>query len=185
MITFKDLVKANETIKSIDVKGKEYAMVNERVKAFRLLYPEGSIETTLLSCENGVAIVKAEVRNEFGTVLGTGTAYEKESSSFINKTSYIENCETSAVGRALGFAGIGVDVSIASYEEVANAIHNQDENKPSTKGQIEKVQKLYLPDEIQKMMKRLKVEELKDITYAQAQKMIDKRDLIADDTPTY
>ncbi|MCQ2771082.1 MAG: hypothetical protein MJ236_04705, partial [Clostridia bacterium] len=50
---------------------------------------------------------------------------EKESSSFINKTSFIENCETSAVGRALGFAGIGSKTSIASAEEVRNAINNQ------------------------------------------------------------
>jgi hypothetical protein len=57
--------------------------------------------------------------------LATGYAQEKESSSFINKTSYIENCETSAVGRALGFCGFGIDVSVASYEEVANAINNQ------------------------------------------------------------
>lgn len=58
-------------------------------------------------------------------VLGTGTAYEKEGSTFINKTSYIENCETSAVGRALGMAGFGIDTSIASAEEVQNAIANQ------------------------------------------------------------
>ena len=52
----------------------------------------------------------------------------KENSSFINKTSYIENCETSAVGRALGMAGIGIDTAVASAEEVQNAINNQ--NKP-------------------------------------------------------
>lgn len=185
MITFKDLAQANKTIKTIDVKGKEYAMVNERIKAFRMLYPEGTIETTLLSLENGVAVCRAVCMNEFGVVLGTGLACEKESSSFINKTSYIENCETSAVGRALGMAGIGIDVSIASYEEVANAINNQEDNRPSTKEQIEKVQKLYTSEEIQKMMKRLKVNAITEITYSQAQKMIDKRDLIADDTATF
>ena len=52
-------------------------------------------------------------------------AEEKETSSYINKTSYIENCETSAVGRALGFIGLGSENSIASLEEVANAINNQ------------------------------------------------------------
>jgi hypothetical protein len=60
-----------------------------------------------------------------GVILGEGTAYEKERSSFINKTSYIENCETSAVGRALGFAGFGIDTSIASLEEVMNAQKQQ------------------------------------------------------------
>ncbi len=68
--------------------------------------------------------MRAEIMiKEEGTMrlLGTGTAYEKENSSFINKTSYIENCETSAVGRALGMAGFGIDTSIRSAEEMQNA----------------------------------------------------------------
>lgn len=119
-----DLAIANEQIKTTDIKGKEYAEVNQRIKVFRMLYPAGFIRTTLISNENGVCVMKAEVgANDY--VLATGTAYEKEDSSFINKTSYIENCETSAVGRALGMLGIGIDTSIASYEEVSNAINNQ------------------------------------------------------------
>ena len=55
----------------------------------------------------------------------TGIAYEKEGASFINKTSALENCETSSVGRALGFLNIGIDTSIATAEEVGNAIHQQ------------------------------------------------------------
>lgn len=135
-MTFEDLQKANETIKTLDVKGKEYAEVNQRIKAFRMLYPEGTIETEMLSNENGVCVFKAsvygarvvidhEIKNE-RYLLGTGHAYEKENSTFINKTSYIENCETSAVGRALGMCGIGIDTSIASYEEVSNAIKQQE-----------------------------------------------------------
>ena len=121
-----DLAIANETIKTTDIKGKEYAEVNQRIKAFRMVHPEGIIETTMISLENGVCIFKASVSDENGCLLATGTAYEKEDSSFINKTSYIENCETSAVGRALGMAGFGIDVSVASAEEVANAIANQE-----------------------------------------------------------
>lgn len=119
-----DLCIANETIKTTDIKGKEYAEVNQRIKAFRMLYPNGFIRTTLLSNENGVCVMKAEVGID-NYIMASGTAYEKEDSSFINKTSYIENCETSAVGRALGMLGIGIDTSVASYEEVANAIENQ------------------------------------------------------------
>jgi hypothetical protein len=52
-------------------------------------------------------------------------AYEKENSSFINKTSALENCETSAVGRALAILGFEIKKSVASYEEVANAKLNQ------------------------------------------------------------
>ena len=60
-------------------------------------------------------------------------AYEKEGSTFINKTSYIENCETSAWGRALGNLGIGIDTSIASAEEVQNAVLNQSPKKSAKK----------------------------------------------------
>lgn len=120
-----DLAIANEQIKTTDIKGKDYAEVNQRIKAFRMVYPQGTIETEMLSNDNGVVVFKASAYDEEGNLLATGTAYEKEDSSFINKTSYIENCETSAVGRALGMAGFGIDVSVASAEEVQNAINNQ------------------------------------------------------------
>ena len=135
-ITFEDIQKANETIRTTDIKGKEYAEVNQRIKAFRMIYPMGTIQTSLISNDNGVCIFKAIVANE-DIVLGTGTAYEKENSSFINKTSYIENCETSAVGRALGMAGFGIDTSVASFEEVANAIQQQDGDKVISKTQAD------------------------------------------------
>ena len=128
-MNFEDLVRVNAEIKTTNIKGKDYAEVNQRIKAFRMLYPNGSIQTNIESLENGVVVMKAVVKDEEGSVLGTGYAYEKESSSFINKTSYIENCETSAVGRALGMLGIGIDTSVASYEEVSNAIKQQEEQK--------------------------------------------------------
>lgn len=123
---WKELKRINEGLKTVDVKGKDYVEVNKRVMAFRELEPNGSIITDIVSLEGGVVVMKATAISGDGKVLGTGFAYEKESSSYINKTSYIENCETSAVGRALGFCGIGVDSSIASAEEVANAIHQQE-----------------------------------------------------------
>lgn len=143
MATFEDIQKANETMKPVDIKGKSYIEVNQRVKAFRMLYPEGCIKTEMVSNENGVCVFKAEVYSEwtadeppFSTTytrkLSTGYAYEKEGSTFINRTSYIENAETSAVGRALGFAGFGIDTSIASAEEVENAQINQTLLKPIT-----------------------------------------------------
>lgn len=93
-----------------------------------MVYPQGQVLTELLSNENGTCIFKAIVNDNEGKNLAIGTAYEKEGSSFINKTSYIENCETSAVGRALGMAGFGIDTSIASAEEVANAMQQQDDD---------------------------------------------------------
>ena len=140
-ITFEDIQKANETINTTNIKGKEYAEVNQRIKAFRMLYPNGTIETKLLNNENGICIFKAVVgyldENQNLIILGTGTAYEKENSTFINKTSYIENCETSAVGRALGMAGFGIDTSVASAEEVNNAIQQQEADKTIDKSKIE------------------------------------------------
>ena len=128
MVTYEQIKAANDAIQTTDIKGKEYAEVNQRIKAFRMVYPEGFINTEMLSNENGVCVFKATVgfEDEKGIrVLGVGHAYEKEGSTFINKTSYIENCETSACGRALGMAGFGIDTSVASAEEVQNAINNQ------------------------------------------------------------
>jgi hypothetical protein len=136
-ITYQDIEKANASLSAVDIKGKEYIDVSNRVKAFRMCYPGGCIETEMVSNENGLCIFRAKIFNEDGKLIATGTAYEKESSSFINKTSYIENCETSAVGRALGMAGFGIDTSIASANEVLNAIANQ--NTP-TKAQTQSKQ---------------------------------------------
>ena len=125
---WQSLVKANAAIRTTNIKGKEYAEVNQRVKAFRTLYPEGFITTEILCREGGLCIIKATVGHYAdgkSVILATGTAYEKEGSSQINRTSYIENCETSAVGRALGMAGFGIDTSIASADEMNNALLQQ------------------------------------------------------------
>lgn len=124
-MTFEEIQRANQAMAMVDIKGKEYATVNQRVKAFRMVYPTGSIETEIVSLAEGVIVVKAVVKDGEGKALATGHAREKESSSYINKTSFVENGETSAIGRALGFCGFGIDTSIASYEEVGNAMVNQ------------------------------------------------------------
>ncbi|MAH46980.1 hypothetical protein CMI37_14215 [Candidatus Pacearchaeota archaeon] len=111
-------------MKTINIKGKEYVEVNERIKYFRENHQSGQILTYLVSDVDGKCTFKAEVLIE-GECVATGHAYEVEGSTFINKTSYIENCETSAVGRALGNFGIGIDTSVASADEVVNAINNQ------------------------------------------------------------
>ena len=131
MCTFEQIQEANKTIVTTDIKGKDYAQVNQRIKAFRMVHPNGRIITEIASLKDGVCIFRANIYNEEDTLLGTGTAYEKENSTFINKNSYIENAETSAVGRALGMLGFGIDTSVASAEEVANAIENQKDNLPA------------------------------------------------------
>jgi hypothetical protein len=131
-MTYEQIQKANESITRVDVKGKMYAEVNQRIKAFRMVHPDGGIVTDIVSLDDGVCVIKATVLDDLGRVLGTGFAYEKENSTFINKTSYIENCETSAVGRALGMCGFGIDTSVCSYEEVSNAILQQEDQKTAS-----------------------------------------------------
>lgn len=133
MYNFEQLQKANAIIKTSPIQGREYAEVNQRIKAFRSICPGGAIITELLSNDGGVCVFRATIYDEQQKIIGTGTAYEKEGSSFINKTSYIENCETSAVGRALGMCGFGIDTSIASAEEVGNAILNQNQPRQEAK----------------------------------------------------
>lgn len=114
--------------KTTNIKGKQYVEVNERVKAFRVLseYAGYSLQTELLHLDADSCVVRATICNADGQVIAQGMAQEDKSSSMINKTSYVENCETSAVGRALGFLGIGIETSIATADEVGMAIAKQD-----------------------------------------------------------
>lgn len=135
-MNWNDLKAVNQNLATVNIKNKDYVEVNKRVLGFRELCPEGSITTDILKLEGEMVVIKATVYDENCKILATGIAYERESSSFINKTSYIENCETSAVGRALGFVGIGIDGSICSAEELENAKLQQEANKPITQSQI-------------------------------------------------
>tara|TARA_B100001778_G_C18605248_1_gene639419 strand:- start:3627 stop:4061 length:435 start_codon:yes stop_codon:yes gene_type:complete len=135
-------------LKTVDIKGKAYVTVNERVKYFRehftgykliseIVYHNEAefVEWHEFNAEGkqvnksawtkGEICFKASIFNEQDDLVATGYAMEKADSSYINKTSYIENCETSAWGRALANFAIGVDSSVASADEVANAIKNQ------------------------------------------------------------
>lgn len=176
-ITFEDIQKANGTIRTTDIKGKEYAEVNQRIKAYRMVYPNGMIKTEIKILKDGVCIFRAEVTNDNGDVIGVGHAYEKENSTFINKTSYIENCETSAVGRALGMAGFGIDTSVASAEEVQNAIENQKEKKePFSDMPIQEGQKQWLKmnlteEEIKKAIVNLGHKKLSELNFAEAERL--------------
>lgn len=120
-----DRNEANAAIPRINIKGRQYATVDARVAAFWELYPEGAILTELLQDDGERCVFKATAYDGGRCALATGHAFEVKGASHINKTSYIENCETSAVGRALGFLGIGSNGSIASADEVSNAIEQQ------------------------------------------------------------
>lgn len=151
-ITYKQIEEANKTIKPMiisrknketgKVEKKGYAEVHQRIKAFRMVHPNGNIETKLTNNENGICVFRADIYDSEGNHLASATAQENiKSNSFINQYNAIENCETSAVGRALGFAGFGVDTSLASAEEIQTSMKKQEEleheaNLPMTEEQV-------------------------------------------------
>ena len=117
----------NKRMKRTKIKGRDYIDVAQRLQGFWELYPNGRIETQLVSDDGERCLIKCYVfRDGEDRPCATGHAFETKASSMVNKTSYVENCETSAVGRALGMLGIGSTDSIASAEEVSNAIANQE-----------------------------------------------------------
>jgi len=168
MATWEEIKTANDQMVATDIKGAPYMQVNQRIKAFRMVYPNGGIITEMLSNDEGVCVFKATI-TDGEKILATGTAYEKEGSTFINKTSYIENCETSACGRALGMAGFGIDTSVASYEEVKNAMLNQD---LITQAQMNVIKSKYVGEKMEKLLEWAKVTKLEDMTAAQATQVI-------------
>ena len=135
-------------MKTVDIKGKPYVMVNERITFFRDTFKDHKLITEMLSNDKGICIFRAIVLNEKNEMIATGHAREDVTDGFINKTSYIENCETSAIGRCLACLGIGIDNSIASAEDVANAIKQQNKPKAPTKDEkwksfLENEQEIY------------------------------------------
>ena len=122
-------------LKTVNIKGKEYVEVNERLKHFRSNYNGWCLTSDVVELTDDRCVIKATIFDDNGNIRATGHAYEKEGSSFINKTSFVENCETSAWGRALANLGIGLDTSVASYEEVANAVKQQ--STPAAKPKLD------------------------------------------------
>lgn len=185
MIKYEDIEKANQSLKSTTLKSKkggkigDYVEVNQRIKAFRQVYPMGTITTKIITLENGVVLMQATALDDEGKTLATGYASEKENSSFINSTSFIENCETSAIGRALGFCGFGIDSSVASAEEVENAMLNQgnkqssNERKASPK-QVALLEKFYQGENLEKLLKYNKISKIEDISMTKASELISK-----------
>ena len=125
---------SNYKFKTTNIKGKEYVEVNERIKYFRLAgqYKGWSLSSEVVHLDGDSCVIKATIADGNGYIVATGFAQEDKSSSYINKTSYVENCETSAWGRALANLGIGIDTSIASSNEVSMAISKQNKSTPQS-----------------------------------------------------
>lgn len=109
--------------KAIDIKGKSYVLVSDRILAFNEDYPNGSIQTQLISSDNSTYVIKAIVCPDVTKPerVFTGYSQAKIGQGMVNQTAALENCETSAVGRALAMMGIGVLDSVASVDEIRKA----------------------------------------------------------------
>lgn len=131
-------------LKTINIKGKEYVPVDERLRVFHQDF-NGHIETEVLERDTCVDQLIGKAADRFvvvarvypysleqdadertRSVYFSGSASELTTQGFINKTSALENCETSAVGRALGMLGIGIDYGVASAQEVQQAVKSQE-----------------------------------------------------------
>ena len=119
---------SNYKFKTTNIRGKQYVEVNERIKFFRQedQYKNWGIHTEFPMLTDAECLCRASIVDADGHTVAVGHAHEVKTASNINKTSYVENCETSAVGRALAMLGIGIDSSIASANEVSDAIAQQE-----------------------------------------------------------
>ena len=119
---------SNYKFKTTNIRGKQYVEVNERIKFFRqeTKYDGWGIRTEFPIIDDTQCLCLCTITTPDGNIVAQGHAHEEKGSSNINKTSYVENCETSAVGRALALLGIGIDTSIASANEVSDAIAKQE-----------------------------------------------------------
>lgn len=113
-------------MKTINIKGKEYVTVNERLKEFRNTFKDYSLITEIIELGTDFATVKASVIDDKGIVRATGFAREVVAKSPINKYAFLENCETSAIGRALGNFGIGIDEAVCTADELLMKLSQDD-----------------------------------------------------------
>ena len=122
-------------MEKIMIKGKPYVQVNQRVLELRHKYGDKDnmfgIKTKVVEWnkEKNEIIVQAWITDQSGRIVGSGIAHEEKSQTGVNSTTYVENCETSAIGRALAAFGLGIEDAYASADEVQGAIKKQDQTK--------------------------------------------------------
>lgn len=112
----------------VPIHGKQYKTVAYRVNEFRTQYPDYTVSTELVEANDTLVVMKASISNEQGRLLATGFAEEVRAASHINRTSALENAETSAIGRALAALGLA-GTEYASADEVASAIKQQNDGE--------------------------------------------------------
>jgi hypothetical protein len=153
-------------MKAIKIKGRDYITVNERLKHFRLddTYKGWNIIEDVAEINNNEIIVTVTIVDQDGQLRSKASSQEYRDSSMINKTSFLENAATSALGRALGYLGIGIDTSIASAEEMNQAVVRQNYITKQERNQPIKMRKL-TDDQLNKL--------LEEGTHKQAAKVIE------------
>ena len=109
----------------VNIRGKVYETVARRVHIFREKHPDWTMQTEIIESTEHRVVMVAKILDETGRLRSNGHAEEFRKASQINKTSATENCETSAIGRALAALGLG-GREFSSANEVQNAIHQQD-----------------------------------------------------------
>ena len=115
----------------VNIRGKEYQTVAYRVQIFREKHPDWTLATEVLHRDAECVVIRASISDEMGRLRSTGHSEEYRKATQINKTSALENAETSAIGRALAGLGIG-GTEFASANEVQNAIAQQNKVTPTS-----------------------------------------------------
>ena len=140
METTKLFIKRTQDLKTVEIDGSQYVKVSERIKFLAENF-DYEIDTFVeyidaLNCWKAKAILTLYIDEK--EYQYSGNASEEINSNDINKTSALENAETSAVGRACAMAGIGIADEIASVEEVKGAKEQKKEVKVSQRAQNSK-----------------------------------------------
>lgn len=196
-MNFEKIQELNAQLPYTNIKGKNYIQVNQRVLAFRQLYPNGRIQTEvvkfLAEIPTGATVIVKALVFDGDALISTGHAFENPGKNKnINQFSALENCETSAVGRALGFLGIGSTDSIASLEEIpeserqpiedpnnyaqqlAGIVPQPEQPARITPDRLATLEKLYQGASLQKLLDHFQLASLADMDDKTAQALLAK-----------
>ena len=161
-------------MKTIDIRGKAYITVNERLKEFRNNFKDYSLTSEIIELGSDYCTMKATITDDKGVVRATGFAREVIAKSPINKYAFVENCETSAMGRALGNFGIGIDNAICTADELLIKLSQEDNAPKITDEQFARLQNLGA--DMVNVARAFKVASVRDLTFEQAEVAIKKKE---------
>jgi formylmethanofuran:tetrahydromethanopterin formyltransferase len=125
-----------------------YETVEERLAKFWELYPNGRVFTEIVHYDDKRVLIKASVYKNVEQPVADSTGYAEEvfGSSPVNKTSFVENCETSAIGRACANMNLSSRGKRPSREEMAKAQRRSNEQEPTTESGITGTQVKFIND---------------------------------------